>query len=472
METLFYTSILTPLVLALIALFLDKNYGKAYLQINKYIYFVLAIIATYFWVKGVRINTSFFILDNISIIFYSIIFILSFLISIYAVNYFKTEIDHKVIGRGRLKQYNVMINFFILSMIFIAISKNLMIMWIALEATTIFSAFLISFYGTKSSWEAAWKYVILCGLGVTIGLFGLFMMVMSGVHSLDFTVLAQDATINKNLLKLAFVFIFIGFGTKVGFFPLNNWLPDAHGKGSTPVSAFMSSILLPLAFYMIIRCENIVNFYLNYNFTSKIMIFFSFITIIYSGFVMITQHHYKRALAYSSSENMGIIAFAWALGTPLAQTFSLLHVIGHSFLKTASFMSAGNILLYTHTGQFNRIKEINKYMRNSSVLLIISLFMLVGLPPSPLFISELGIIWQAYTINPWFALVFISGIVLAFVGLLYNFSSLFISKDNEELIDMKRIDKDFKITSMHTPIIFALILALITSIIFVANFKF
>jgi len=472
MEILFYTSLLTPLALAVIALFLDKNYWKSYLQINKYIYFLLAILATYFWTKWVRINTSFFILDNISIIFYSIIFILSFLISIYAINYFKTEVEHKVIWRWRLKQYNVMINFFILSMIFIAISKNLMIMWIALEATTIFSAFLISFYWTKSSWEAAWKYVILCWLWVTIGLFWLFMMIMSWVHSLDFTVLAQDATINKNLLKLAFVFIFIWFGTKVWFFPMNNWLPDAHGKWSTPVSAFMSSILLPLAFYMIIRCQNIVDFYLNYNFTSKIMIFFSFITIIYSWFVMITQHHYKRALAYSSSENMWIIAFAWALWTPLAQTFSLLHVIWHSFLKTASFMSAWNILLYTHTWQFNRIKEINKYMRNSSILLIISLFMLVGLPPSPLFISELWIIWQAYTINPWFALVFISWIVLAFVWLLYNFSSLFISKDNEELIDMKRIDKDFKITSMHTPIIFALILALITSIIFVANFKF
>lgn len=473
MEILFYTSLLIPLALALIALIIDKDYGKSYLKINKYVYSVLAIFAVYFWIKWVKINTPFLIIDEISIVFYSIIFILSFLISIYAINYFTTEIEHKVIGRWRLKQYNVMINFFILSMLFIAVSKNLMIMWISLEATTIFSAFLISFYWTKTSWEAAWKYVILCWLWVTIWLLWLFMLVMAWVQSFDFTILVKEPEINENLLKLAFVFIFIWFGTKVWFFPLNNWLPDAHGKWSTPVSAFMSSILLPLAFYMIIRCQNIVDFHLDYNFTSKIIIFFSFITIVYSGFVMIMQHHYKRTLAYSSSENMWIIAFAWALWTPLAQTFSLLHIVWHSFLKTASFMSVWNILLYTHTGQFAKISELSKYMRNTSILLIISLFMLVWLPPSPLFISEIGIIWQAYIIDPWYAVIFVFWIVLAFTWILYNFSSLFIVKEKSpELIEMKKIDKDFKINCMHIPIILALILAIITSIIFVINFKF
>lgn len=470
MEMLFYISLLIPLALALIALFIDKDYGKSYLQINKYIYFVLAVFATYFWIKWIKIDTTFFIIDEINIIFYSIIFILSFLISTYAINYFTTEIEHKVIGRWRLKQYNIMINFFILSMLFIAVSKNLMIMWIALEATTIFSTFLISFYWTKSSWEAAWKYVILCWLWVTIGLLWLFMMILAWIHSLDFTDITKEVVINKNLLELSFVFIFIWFGTKVWFFPLNSWLPDAHWKWSTPVSAFMSSILLPLAFYMIIRTKAIIDFHLDTDFTSHLLIFFSLITIIYSGFVMITQHHYKRTLAYSSSENMGIIAFAWALWTPLAQMFSLIHIIWHSFLKTASFMSAWNILLYTHTGQFDKIKELSKYMRNSSILLVISIFMLVWLPPSPLFISELGIIWQAYIINPWYAVFFVFWILMAFIWLIYNFSSLFISKEWD--IEMKKIDKDFRISEMHIPIIFALIFAIITSIIFVAIFRF
>ncbi|MDD5213111.1 MAG: proton-conducting transporter membrane subunit [Candidatus Gracilibacteria bacterium] len=473
MEILFYTSLLAPLLLALGAIFTSKDFARKYLQINRFAYLILAILAVFFYIKGITIDTTFFTLDKINIVFYSIIFLLSFLISAYAVSYFGTEIDHKEIGRGRLKQYNMMINFFILSMLFVAISKNLMVMWIALEATTIFTTFLISFYGTKSSWEAAWKYVILCGIGVTIGLLGLFMMMMAGIHNLDFTTITKEVAINKNLLELAFVFILVGFGTKVGFFPLNSWLPDAHGKGSTPISAFMSSILLPLAFYMIIRSQAIIDFHLNSDFTSKMMLFFALVTIVYSGFVMIIQHHYKRALAYSSSENMGIIAFSWALGglgAPLAQMFSLLHVVGHSFLKTASFMSAGNILLHTHTGQFDKIKNISKYMRNSSILLVISLFMLVGLPPSPLFISELGIIWQAYIINPYYALAFVVGIVLAFSGLLYNFSGMFASKD--DVADLKKIDKDFKIGCMHMPIIMALVLAILVAVVFVLNFKF
>lgn len=473
MEILFYMSLVAPLILALWAIFTPKNFARKYLQINRFAYLALAILAGFFYIKGITIDTTFFTIDKINIVFYSIIFFLSFLISAYAVSYFGTEIDHKEIGRGRLKQYNMMINFFILAMLFVAVSKNLMVMWIALEATTIFTTFLISFYGTKSSWEAAWKYVILCWIWVTIGLLGLFMMMMAWVHNLDFTAITKEAVINKNLLELAFVFILVWFGTKVWFFPLNSWLPDAHGKWSTPISAFMSSILLPLAFYMIIRSQAIIDFHLNSDFTSKMMIFFALVTIVYSGFVMIIQHHYKRALAYSSSENMWIIAFSWALGwlgAPLAQMFSLLHVVGHSFLKTASFMSAWNILLHTHTGQFEKIGEIAKYMRNSSILLVISLFMLVGLPPSPLFISELGIIWQAYLVNPLYALVFVVWIVLAFTGLLYNFSGLFAKKENTD--NLKKIDKDFKIGCMHMPIIMALVLAIVVSVVFVMNFRF
>jgi formate hydrogenlyase subunit 3/multisubunit Na+/H+ antiporter MnhD subunit len=192
-------------------------------------------------------------------------------------------------------------------------------------------------------------------------------------------------------------------------------------------------------------------------------------TIVYSGFVMLIQHHYKRTLAYSSSENMWIIAFAWALWTPIAQVFSILHVIGHSFLKSASFMSAWNILLYTHTWQFDNIKNISKYMKISSILLVISLFMLVWLPPSPLFISELGIIYQAFIINPVYAVIFVVGIVLAFTWLLYNFSSLFVDKEN--VPDLKKIDKDFKLSFMHLPIILCLVISIIISVLFLLSFK-
>lgn len=470
MEILFYISIFLPLFLGIMAIFFSQNAAKKYLNFIVISYFFLSVIALYFLFNKQGFSSSFFILDGLNIVFYTIIIVLSFIIWLYSISYFKTEIEHKVMGRWRLKQYNIMINLFIFSMLIVALSKNLMVMWIALEATTIFTTFLISFYNTKSSWEAAWKYVILCWIGVTIGLLWLFMIILSWVHNLDFTNIVKEAAVNTKLLEIAFVFILIWFGTKVWFFPLNSWLPDAHWKWSTPISAFMSSILLPLAFYMIIRTQSIIDVQLANNFTSNLMMFFSLLTIVYSGFVMLTQHHYKRTLAYSSSENMWIIAFAWALWTPVAQIFSLLHVIWHSFLKSASFMSAWNILLYTHTWQFDNIKNISKYMKNSSILLVISLFMLVWLPPSPLFISELGIIYQAFLINPLYALIFIIGIILAFTWLLYNFSSLFVDKENVD--DLKKIDKDFKLSFMHLPIVLCLIISVIISVVFLMSFKF
>lgn len=471
MEILFYITIFSPLILGIISIFLNKNTASKYLTLNAFTYFFLSIISIYFLFNKYNFSNSFFILDNLNLIFYSIIIILSFIIWLYAISYFRTEIDHKEIGRWRLKQYNIMINLFIFSMLIVAVSKNLMVMWIALEATTIFTTFLISFYNTKSSWEAAWKYVILCWIWVTIWLLGLFMLILSWVHNLDFSIIIKEASINSKLLEIAFAFILIWFWTKVWLFPLNSWLPDAHWKWSTPISAFMSSILLPLAFYMIIRTQSIINIQLGSDeFTSGLMMFFALMTIVYSWFVMLKQHHYKRTLAYSSSENMWIIAFAWAIWGPLAHLFAILHIVWHSFLKTSSFMSAWNILLYTHTWQFDNIKNISKYMKISSILLVISLFMLLWLPPSPLFISELWIIWQAFNMNPLYALIFVFGIVLAFSWILYNFSSLFIDKKNVE--DLKKIDKDFKLSFMHLPIIISLIMSLIVSVIFLMNFKF
>lgn len=470
MEILFYISIFLPLFLGIMAIFFSQNTAKKYLIFNVISYLFLSVIAVYFLFKQVTFSNNFFILDGLNIVFYSIIIVLSFIIWLYAISYFNTEIEHKEIGRWRLKQYNIMINLFIFSMLIVAVSKNLMVMWIALEATTIFTTFLISFYNTKSSWEAAWKYVILCWIWVTIWLLWLFMIILAWVHSLDFTSIVKEASVNPKLLQIAFVFILLWFGTKVWFFPLNSWLPDAHWKWSTPISAFMSSILLPLAFYMIIRTQYVIDVQLGTAFTSHLMMFFSLLTIVYSGFVMLIQHHYKRTLAYSSSENMWIIAFAWSLWIPAAQVFSILHIIWHSFLKTASFMSAWNILLYTHTWQFDNIKNISKYMKNSSILLVISLFMLVWLPPSPLFISEIGIIFQAFLVNPVYAIIFIFGIVLAFSWLLYNFSSLFVDKENVD--DLKKIEKDFKISFMHLPIILSLIISVIISVVFLMSFKF
>lgn len=194
------------------------------------IYLIIAGVSCYLWFTGVQSETYFFLLNEHTLVFVSLIFLLSFLISWYARKYFSTEIKHNAINESKLKEYLTYSNLFIFSMVFAAISKNLMLSWVALEATTIFTTFLISFYGKNTSREAAWKYVIICGIGLTIGLLGLFMLIYAGVNTLDYTAIDALAPINMHLIKFAFLFVFIGVGTKVGFFPLNTWLPDAHGK--------------------------------------------------------------------------------------------------------------------------------------------------------------------------------------------------------------------------------------------------
>jgi hydrogenase-4 component F len=238
-------------------------------------------------------------------------------------------------------------------------------------------------------------------------------MLYSGLPSLNLHELLSagidTSLVNVSLLKFSFLFIIIGFGTKAALFPMNTWLPDAHGKAPSPVSAFMSSILLPLALYVIYRVKEILDITIP-GFANQILLAFGIITLIFSGIILIKQKHFKRALAYSSSEHMGIIAIAFALNAPL---IAFAHIIFHGFIKAASFMSAGNVLLELGSGQFDKIKKLFTYMKFTPILLIISLIFLMGIPPSYLFATEIVLIIKSFLFNPWIAVIITLAILLA-----------------------------------------------------------
>ncbi len=467
--------LVVPLIMALIWFLLPTKSSKHLIVSYAVVYLLVWAVACYMWFTGVQSDTQLFLLDEHTLIFVMLIFVLSFLISRYARNYFGTEMRHGAIEEPKLKEYLAYSNLFIFSMVFAAISKNLMLSWVALEATTIFTTFLISFYGKRTSREAAWKYVIICWIGLTIGLLGLFMLIYAGINTLDYTAINPFAEINVNLVKFAFLFVFVGVGTKVGFFPLHTWLPDAHGKWSTPISAFMSSILLPLALFFVYNTKGIVDTMLwSTEFTSWLFILFALLTIGYVGVAMIVQRHMKRALAYSSSENMWILALALGLGTPLAMKLFVIHLIGHSFLKSAAFMSVGSVLINRQTGRFENLSHILKDLRVSGILLIVSLILLVGLPIWPLFFTEVGIALEAFKVNPRYAVVFMLGIVGVFAGILYNFSKIFLAKDGEEEThhdtshdtSHDTIGGHERLQTIHRPIILCLVLGIATSLLF------
>lgn len=240
--------------------------------------------------------------------------------------------------------------------------------------------------------------------------------------------------VNKALASFAFLLVVVGFGTKVAFFPLNTWLPDAHGKAPSPVSAFMSSILLPLALYVIIRAKLVIDLVLPW-FANKLLLIVALITLLFVAIMLLKQKHYKRALAYSSSEHMAIITIAFALNAPL---LALAHLLFHSFIKAAAFMSAGNILIELWSGQFENIRELFSRMKYTPTLLILSLIWLIALPPSYLFFTEIVLIITAYQQHIWLAIVITLALLWAASGLFINFGEMFGKDDTDEKIDNKQ----------------------------------
>ena len=463
-----YIILFTPLILSLLSLLLSKKFSFWILKFSSLVYFLLSIFIVYLFSIWYNYEYQIFFANfdiiwnmasNLNTVFILLINLLAFLIWWYANFYFKKEVEHKVIGLNRLKEYNIFVNLFIFAMIIVASVSNILTMWIALEATTIFTTFLISFYWVSTSWEAAWKYIILCSVWLTIWLFWVIMLIISGLTSLDFTSISFE-NVNLLLTKLSFVFIVVWFWTKVWLFPMNSWLPDAHWKASTPVSALMSSILLPLALYIIYKIKIIVDLMIwDQNFTNSIFLWFWIITLLYSWFILIFQKHFKRTLAYSSSENMWILALAIWIWIPLSLKLWFLHLIAHSFFKAASFMSVWNIILEQKTWKFEKISNLLKNQKITWIILIISLFMLVWMPISPLFISEIWLIFSLFQENFYLSFLIIFAFILIFSWLLINFSKLFKNNKLEEIKNSETImiEEKFWLNTIFAPIVLTIL---------------
>lgn len=261
---------------------------------------------------------GFFYVDSLSIIVLDIVIIISFITSIYSVGYLEEDLKQDRINKEGLRSYYILMYAFIFTMILALTVKNMGIMWIAIEATTLASAFLVGFYNSREALEAAWKYLIICSVGIAIALLGIIFLHLSSLdilgdaQFLDWTALFNQAEALKSpVLRLAFIFIIIGFGTKAGLAPMHTWLPGAHSQAPSPISALLSGVLLNGAMYGIIRTVAIVNKNLGSSvFTGRLLMAIGLLSIGIAAIVILTQKEYKSLLAYSSIEHMGIIAFA------------------------------------------------------------------------------------------------------------------------------------------------------------------
>ncbi|HAN8965880.1 TPA: hydrogenase 4 subunit F [Escherichia coli] len=330
-------------------------------------------------------------IDGLGGLFLAILGVIGFLTGVYSIGYMRHEVAHGELSPVTLCDYYGFFHLFLFTMLLVVTSNNLIVMWAAIEATTLSSAFLVGIYGQRSSLESAWKYIIICTVGVAFGLFGTVLVyanaasVMPQAEMAIFwsEVLKQSSLLDPTLMLLAFVFVLIGFGTKTGLFPMHAWLPDAHSEAPSPVSALLSAVLLNCALLVLIRYYIIICQAIGSDFPNRLLLIFGMLSVAVAAFFILVQRDIKRLLAYSSVENMGLVAVALGIGGPLGIFAALLHTLNHSLAKTLLFCGSGNVLLKYGTRDLNVVCGMLKIMpftaglaRNHLLIIVLLLLLL------------------------------------------------------------------------------------------------
>jgi len=368
-------------------------------------------------------------IDALSALFMLLIGLIGVFTAIYSMKYMLNEEEEKLRNPWKLRIFYILFNLFILSMLCMVTVNSLGVYWVAIEASTLFSAFLVGYYSQKKPIEAAWKYIILCTVGIAFALIGLILTyyAVQKTHGdisqgLDWVYLLSIANrLDPNLIKASFIFILIGFGTKAGLAPMHNWLPDSYSEAPTPASALLSGILSKCALYGIIRYSILSGLVLGKGFSQQFLLFFGLFSLAIAVPFILLQKNIKRLLAYSSIEHIGIIATGLGFGTPIAVFGALFHMFNHALAKSILFFTAGNLSLKFHTKEIPQIQSAIKFMPITGTLLLITGLALAGMPPFSVFMSEFYIAWGGFTSQAWIqSLLFIFLLVIVFGGFSYQ----------------------------------------------------
>ncbi|HTY47273.1 MAG TPA: hydrogenase 4 subunit F [Methanomassiliicoccales archaeon] len=340
-------------------------------------------------------------LDSFGAFALVIVAFIGLMTSLYSIGYMGREHEEGEFPLGRLRLYYALLNGFIFTMVLVTVSNNLGVMWIAIEGTTLASAFLVGFYNRETSLEAAWKYVIICSVGITLALLGIILAYASSTKipgieatALDWTTLMNVAPqLDPTLLKVAFIMVLVGYGTKVGLAPMHTWLPDAHSQAPTPVSALLSGVLLNCAMYGILRLHLITSASIGPGFSGTLLLAFGVLSLAVAAIFIILARDYKRLLAYSSIEHMGIIAIGFGIGGPFGVLGGLLHMLNHAVTKSMLFFTSGNILLRFKTKAMEEVRGLGTSMPLTALFLVLGALAITGSPPFSIFISEFTVVY-------------------------------------------------------------------------------
>jgi hydrogenase-4 component F len=376
------------------------------------------------FVSGEAITTGgmWFRLDSLSSVFVTLISVVGMLVGIFSIPYIQHDVNAGHLEPRQVKNYYCFFSLFLFTMLLCAVSNNIIMMWICIEATTLATVFLVGCYETKLALEAAWKYIIVCTAGVAFGLYGTLLIyanaasVMSdNTQAVFWTSIVPIADqLDPTVVTIAFTFAVIGFGTKAGLFPMHTWLPDAHSEAPSPVSALLSGVLLKCAILVIIRFYVIADGCLTNLYPNILLITLGGLSVVFAAFAIYKQDDIKRKLAYSSCENIGIVALCLGIGGPIGIAAALLHCVFHGCTKALMFCLSGNVLMKYNTRDLKRISGMIQLAPASAVLLLLGCFALSAFPPFAMFTSELGMFVAAVQ-NGYIWLAIVIGLALTVV---------------------------------------------------------
>jgi hydrogenase-4 component F len=346
--------------------------------------------------------------------------------SLFSRPYMRVEMAHGRITAGRLRLFHSMYQLFMFTMLVALSTNNMGVMWVAMEAATLSTVLLVTLYRTAASLEAGWKYFILCGVGIAQALFGTILLYFAaekvlgaeGVTALLWTHLdAVKAQLEPAVLALAFVFLLVGYGTKVGLAPLHNWLPDAHAEGPTPISAVLSGLLLNVAIYTVVRCKVLVEGSLRSPLPGRMLMGFGLLSVVLAAFFLWRQKDVKRLFAYSSIEHMGIITFAFGMGGPVANFAALLHMTVHSLTKSAIFFAVGHAAQKAGSQLMENIRGLITLSPTVGWGLMLGSLAILGMPPFGVFASEFLVLTTAMQQQPWATPILLLALGVAFAAI-------------------------------------------------------
>ena len=378
---------------------------------------ILAAIAT-----GIPLLVAVHV-DQLSLIFATIVSVLGFLATLYSTDIFSINWSGGAVFWSRKSVYFVLLGAFWSSMLLVVLAQDFGALWFGIAATTLATAFLVGFSGEDAALEAAWKYLVLCSVGIGIALIGIILLasatLIAGVppnEALSWAAVAQRDLLPNGVVHLATALMLVGFATKAGLFPLHAWLPDAHSKAPAPISALLSGVLVSCALYAIIRTLQVAGCWHDTALLRVLLLWFGACSIIVAGMLMLVQRDLKRLLAYSTVEHAGIIAFALGIGGRLGVAAALLHVIAHAFSKSGAFFAAG---ITQREGGENIHRSALWTTTLGGRFLLPALVALGALPPFGLFCSELLVTLAAIEAHAWVPLgVATLGVLVAFAALI------------------------------------------------------